>query len=195
LEEKSQPTCPVEDRDRLRLWAVPGAQWMVMRGRGRSAWTLIRAATGQDTIQVKVMYPVSDIQFHDQHLPIFLKQMKEAGFDDTPTHRYIQHTDVIWRATRIILDVRLHRGEIGVDEATDLGDCGWGFKIMTWGGGMSSERGPSVEFPDLPFTSLMFVRSTVLVKIKAYYDADLDPLAVARAADAALVQAVGEAPR
>ena len=82
-----------------------------------------------------------------------------------------------------------------VDEATDLGDCGWGFKIMTWGGGMSSERGPSVEFPDLPFTSLMFVRSTVLVKIKAYYDADLDPLAVARAADAALVQAVGEAPR
>jgi len=41
----------------------------------------------------------------------------------------------------------------------------------------------------------MFVHSTVLVKIKAYYDADLDPLAVARAADAALVQAVREATR
>ncbi|MGH2463526.1 MAG: DUF885 domain-containing protein [Candidatus Limnocylindria bacterium] len=44
------------------------------------------------------------------------RMMKEAGFDDTPTHRYIQLTDVIWRATRIILDVRLHRGEIGFEE-------------------------------------------------------------------------------
>jgi uncharacterized protein (DUF885 family) len=43
--------------------------------------------------------------------------MKEAGFDDTPTHRYIQHTDAIWRAVRIILDVRLHRGEIGFSDA------------------------------------------------------------------------------
>jgi uncharacterized protein (DUF885 family) len=43
--------------------------------------------------------------------------MKDAGFDATPTHRYIQHTDAIWRAVRIILDIRLHRGEIGFDEA------------------------------------------------------------------------------
>ena len=27
------------------------------------------------------------------------------------------HTDAIWRACRIILDVRMHRGEIGVDDA------------------------------------------------------------------------------
>jgi uncharacterized protein (DUF885 family) len=47
------------------------------------------------------------------------RMMKEAGFDDTPTHRYIQLTDVIWRATRIVLDVRLHRGEIGFEEAVD----------------------------------------------------------------------------
>jgi uncharacterized protein (DUF885 family) len=47
------------------------------------------------------------------------RMMKEAGFDNTPTHRYIQLTDVIWRATRIILDVRLHRGEIGFEEAVD----------------------------------------------------------------------------
>ena len=45
--------------------------------------------------------------------------MKEAGFDNTPTHRYIQLTDVIWRATRIVLDVRLHRGEIGFEAAVD----------------------------------------------------------------------------
>jgi ABC-type transport system substrate-binding protein len=42
---------------------------------------LIKAATGNDTIKVKITYPVSDIEFHDKHLPIFLKQMKEAGFD------------------------------------------------------------------------------------------------------------------
>jgi uncharacterized protein (DUF885 family) len=29
------------------------------------------------------------------------------------------HTDAIWRACRIILDVRMHRGEISVEEATD----------------------------------------------------------------------------
>ena len=43
--------------------------------------------------------------------------MKEAGFDTAPAHRYIQHTDAIWRAARIILDIRLHRGEIGFAEA------------------------------------------------------------------------------
>ena len=47
------------------------------------------------------------------------RMMKEAGFDDTPTGWYIVHTDAIWRATRIILDVKLHRGDIGFDEAVD----------------------------------------------------------------------------
>jgi uncharacterized protein (DUF885 family) len=47
------------------------------------------------------------------------RMMKETGFDNTPTHRYIQFTDAIWRATRIILDVRLHRGEMGFDDAVD----------------------------------------------------------------------------
>lgn len=47
------------------------------------------------------------------------RMMKEAGFDNTPTHRYIQLTDAIWRATRIVLDVRLHRGEIGFEGAVD----------------------------------------------------------------------------
>lgn len=42
---------------------------------------LIKAATGSDTIRVKITYPVSDIEFHNKHLPIFLKQIKDAGFD------------------------------------------------------------------------------------------------------------------
>ncbi|MBA2634596.1 MAG: DUF885 domain-containing protein [Chloroflexi bacterium] len=47
------------------------------------------------------------------------RMMKEQGFDDTPANWYIVHTDAIWRATRIILDVKLHRGQIGFDEAVD----------------------------------------------------------------------------
>jgi uncharacterized protein (DUF885 family) len=47
------------------------------------------------------------------------RMMKEHGFDDTPRHRYIQYTDIIWRAARIVLDVRLHRGQIGFEEAVD----------------------------------------------------------------------------
>ena len=46
--------------------------------------------------------------------------MREQGFDQDPRFRLIMHTDAIWRACRIILDVRMHRGEIGVEEATDF---------------------------------------------------------------------------
>jgi uncharacterized protein (DUF885 family) len=46
--------------------------------------------------------------------------MREQGFDDAPEFRLMLHTDAMWRACRIILDVRLHRGEIGVDDAIDL---------------------------------------------------------------------------
>jgi uncharacterized protein (DUF885 family) len=46
--------------------------------------------------------------------------MREEGFDTGPEHRLMMHTDAIWRACRIILDIRLHRGDIGVDEATDF---------------------------------------------------------------------------
>ncbi|HET6745389.1 MAG TPA: DUF885 domain-containing protein [Candidatus Limnocylindria bacterium] len=48
------------------------------------------------------------------------RMMKEAGFDDTPIHRYVLHTDAIWRSVRIILDIRLHRGDIGFEEAVDF---------------------------------------------------------------------------
>ncbi len=37
--------------------------------------------------------------------------MREQGFDDAPNFRLAMATDAIWRACRIILDVRMHRGE------------------------------------------------------------------------------------
>jgi len=46
--------------------------------------------------------------------------MREHGFDDDPRFRVILHTDAIWRACRIILDVRMHRGELSIDEAVQF---------------------------------------------------------------------------
>ncbi len=46
--------------------------------------------------------------------------MREQGFDDGPAFRVAMHTDAIWRACRMILDVRMHRGELTVDEAVDF---------------------------------------------------------------------------
>ena len=43
--------------------------------------------------------------------------MREHGFDDDPRFRLILHTDAIWRACRIVLDVRMHRGEVSLEEA------------------------------------------------------------------------------
>ncbi len=46
--------------------------------------------------------------------------LREHGFDDDARFRVVMHTDAIWRACRIILDVRMHRGELTLDEATDF---------------------------------------------------------------------------
>jgi len=46
--------------------------------------------------------------------------MREHGFDADPRFRLIVHTDAIWRACRVILDIRMHRGELTIDEATEF---------------------------------------------------------------------------
>jgi uncharacterized protein (DUF885 family) len=56
------------------------------------------------------------------------RMVREHGFADSPSERYAVHTDAIWRATRIILDVKLHRGQIGFEEAVDLLVTNTGFE-------------------------------------------------------------------
>jgi uncharacterized protein (DUF885 family) len=46
--------------------------------------------------------------------------MREEGFDTGPAFRVALYTDAVWRACRIILDVRMHRGELTPEEATDF---------------------------------------------------------------------------
>jgi uncharacterized protein (DUF885 family) len=48
------------------------------------------------------------------------QMMREEGFDDGPEFRLALATDAIWRACRIILDVRMHRGQVSIEEATDF---------------------------------------------------------------------------
>ncbi|HEY4227116.1 MAG TPA: DUF885 domain-containing protein [Candidatus Limnocylindrales bacterium] len=45
------------------------------------------------------------------------QMMREEGFDDGPEFRVALATDAIWRAARIVLDVRMHRGELSIEEA------------------------------------------------------------------------------
>jgi uncharacterized protein (DUF885 family) len=48
------------------------------------------------------------------------QMMREQGFDDGPAFRVALATDAIWRAARIVLDVRMHRGEVSIDEAAEF---------------------------------------------------------------------------
>jgi len=48
------------------------------------------------------------------------QMLREHGFDDGPEFRVALATDAIWRAARIVLDVRMHRGEVSIEEAADF---------------------------------------------------------------------------
>lgn len=48
------------------------------------------------------------------------QMMMERGFDKSLETRLVQVNDIIWRAVRIIVDVKLSRGEMGFDEAVDM---------------------------------------------------------------------------
>lgn len=45
------------------------------------------------------------------------EMMKAHGFDDTPEARLMQANDVVWRAARMIIDVKLSTGKMSFDEA------------------------------------------------------------------------------
>jgi uncharacterized protein (DUF885 family) len=48
------------------------------------------------------------------------QMMREQGFDAGPEFLLAMHTDAIWRACRIILDVEMHRGNLTVEQATAM---------------------------------------------------------------------------
>ena len=46
--------------------------------------------------------------------------MDEEGFSSTPEVRFVQLSDLLWRACRIVIDVELSRGHMGFDEAVRM---------------------------------------------------------------------------
>ncbi|HET7181485.1 MAG TPA: DUF885 domain-containing protein [Candidatus Limnocylindrales bacterium] len=48
------------------------------------------------------------------------QMMREEGFDTGPKFMVALATDAIWRAARIVLDVRMHRGEMSIEDATQF---------------------------------------------------------------------------
>ncbi len=92
---------------------------------------LIREATGQDTIKIKVMYPTGmDVQYHDKHLPIFLQQMERAGFDVEEDALdfggwLVRYTDVDYDAS-LSLNQTFENAEVPLDWHTAGGPAGEG---------------------------------------------------------------------
>lgn len=46
--------------------------------------------------------------------------MEEHGFLDKPEHRFMMLRDRLWRALRVIIDVKIHTGELSFDDAVQL---------------------------------------------------------------------------
>jgi uncharacterized protein (DUF885 family) len=46
--------------------------------------------------------------------------MYEAGFSNRPEVRFVQLTDLIWRACRVVIDVELSSGRLGFEQSVDM---------------------------------------------------------------------------
>jgi len=74
------------------------------------------ANTNPSLVRLLTPFPVEFIEGWAHYCEEY---MKEIGFDDTPEARFEQTVDMIWRATRMILDIKLARGEITFEEAVE----------------------------------------------------------------------------
>lgn len=84
------------------------------------------------------------------------QMMLDEGFEDSPARRVVVATDAIWRAVRIILDIRLHRGELGVEEAVDFLAAHTGFE-------RSVARAEVQRYTTVPGYNLSYLLGKVLL--------------------------------
>jgi uncharacterized protein (DUF885 family) len=84
------------------------------------------------------------------------QMMREEGFDDGPAFRVAMATDAIWRAARIILDIRMHRGELDVDEATE-------FLVEQTGFERPNARAEVERYTSTPTYQLSYLLGRVLI--------------------------------
>ncbi len=84
------------------------------------------------------------------------QMMREEGFDDGPAFRTAMYTDAIWRACRIVLDVRMHRGELTPQEATD-------FMVEHTGFELANARAEVRRYTYTPGYQLSYLLGKVLI--------------------------------
>ena len=74
------------------------------------------ANTNPSLVRLLTPFPVEFVEGWAHYCEEF---MKEIGFDDSPEARFEQITDMIWRATRMVLDIRLAKGDTTYEEAVE----------------------------------------------------------------------------
>jgi len=74
------------------------------------------ANTNPSLVRLLTPFPVEFVEGWAHYCEEY---MKEIGFDDSSEARFEQTTDMIWRATRMILDIKLAEGEITHEEAVE----------------------------------------------------------------------------
>ena len=88
------------------------------------------------------------------------QMMREQGFDDAPNFRLNMYTDAIWRAVRIILDVRMHCGEISVPDAIR-------FMVDETSFEEANARAEVHRYTYTPSYQLSYLLGKVLLKLRA----------------------------
>jgi uncharacterized protein (DUF885 family) len=84
------------------------------------------------------------------------QMMREEGFDAAPAFLTSMYTDAVWRACRIILDVRMHRGELTPDEATE-------FMVEHTGFELANARAEVRRYTYTPGYQLSYLLGKVLI--------------------------------
>ncbi|MEM3017595.1 MAG: DUF885 domain-containing protein [Candidatus Bathyarchaeia archaeon] len=74
------------------------------------------ANTNTSLIRLLTPFPVEFVEGWAHYCEEY---MKEIGFDTSPEARFEQTADMVWRATRMILDIKLAKGEITHEEAVE----------------------------------------------------------------------------
>ncbi|MFO8110553.1 MAG: DUF885 domain-containing protein [Thermoplasmata archaeon] len=77
----------------------------------------ISCATAVEDLMIAFSHSIETIEGWAHYCE---EMMKEHGFDDTPEARLIQNRDILWRAARIIVDVKLSTGKMSFDEAVEF---------------------------------------------------------------------------
>lgn len=83
--------------------------------------------------------------------------MQEHGFLDKPEHRFMMLRDRLWRALRVIIDVKIHTEQLSLDEAVQL-------MVDELGFGKQQAKGELAWYTGAPTVPLCYATGYALIK-------------------------------